>query len=132
LEESNHGMISLSDKDRVRFCTECVQRCLLEYLEPSRRPDRLPESLQPWVEHQRSLLSKHGDVPPPCRPLILEGAARRLMVRLVEDDPEDGCLMILEEQPLQFLARSLEPLGLTRREAQVLCSGSPGAKPTKR
>jgi hypothetical protein len=64
LEESNHGMISLSDKDRVRFCTECVQRCVLEYFEPSRRADRLPASLQRWVEHQRSLLSKHGDVPP--------------------------------------------------------------------
>ncbi|MBV9455019.1 MAG: hypothetical protein JOZ19_13025 [Rubrobacter sp.] len=46
LEESNHGMISLSDKDLVQFCTECAQRWLLEYFERSRRADRLPESLQ--------------------------------------------------------------------------------------
>jgi DNA-binding CsgD family transcriptional regulator len=120
LEESNHGMISLSDKDCVRFCTECAQRWLSEYFEPSRQADRLPESLQRWVEHQRSLLSKNGDVPPPREPLILERAGKRLTVRLVEDSSEDESLLILEEQPMQLSAGSLEPLGLTRREAQVL------------
>jgi DNA-binding CsgD family transcriptional regulator len=42
------------------------------------------------------------------------------VVRLVEDRPEERCLLILEEQILRFPAGLLEPLGLTRREAQVL------------
>ena len=120
LEESNHGVISLTGKYRVRFCTEHAQQWLSEYFEPSRRADRLPESLQRWIEYQRSLLTKDGDVPPPRKPLVLERARKRLVVRLVEDSSEDGRLLILEEQPLQFSAGSLEPLGLTRREAQVL------------
>lgn len=71
LEESNRGVISLTDKGRVWLCTERAQRWLSEYFEPSRQTDRLPESPQRWVEHQQSLLSENGDVPPPREPLIL-------------------------------------------------------------
>lgn len=120
LEESDRGVISLTRKDRVQFCTERAQQWLSEYFEPSRRADRLPESLQHWIQYQRSLLTKDSDVPPPRKPLVLERAGKRLVVRLVEDSSEDGRLLILEEHHLQFSARSLEPLGLTRREAQVL------------
>jgi len=104
----------------VRFCTERARGWISEYFEPSRRADQLPETLQRWVEHQRSLLSENGDVPPPREPLILERAGRRLVVRLAEERSEDGRLLLLEEQLLQFSASLLEPLELTRREAQVL------------
>ena len=120
LEEADRGAIYLTDKCRVRFCTERARRWLSEYFEPSLRLDYLPESLQRWVEHQRSLLSKNGDVPPPREPLIVEGPRKLLAVRLVEDPLQYGHLLILEEQILQFSEELLEPLGLTRREAQVL------------
>jgi DNA-binding CsgD family transcriptional regulator len=120
LEESDHGALVLTGDARVRFCTERARGWISKYFEPSRRADQLPESLQRWVEHQRSLLAKDGDVPPPRKPLVLERVGKRLVVRIVEDASENGCLLILEEQPLQFSASSLEPLGLTRREAQVL------------
>jgi DNA-binding CsgD family transcriptional regulator len=119
LEESDLGVISLTNKGRVQFCTEQAQRWLSEYFEPSRWLDRLPESLQRWVEHQQSLLSKHDDVPPPRQPLILERSGKRLMVRLM-DHSKDGRLLILEEQTFEFSEELLGPLGLTRREAQVL------------
>lgn len=41
-------------------------------------------------------------------------------MRLVEDSPEEGSPLILEEQLLRFSAGSLEPLGLTCRKAQGL------------
>lgn len=72
LEDSNHGVVTLSDKDRLQFCTECAQRRSLEYFEPSRWADHLPESLQRWVKHQSSLLWGNGDVPSALEPLILE------------------------------------------------------------
>jgi DNA-binding CsgD family transcriptional regulator len=120
LEESDLGVISLTNKGRVQFCTEQAQRWLSEYFEPSRWADRLPESLQRWVEHQQSLLSKNDDVPPPRQPLILERSGKRLVVRLVEGHSKDGRLLILEEQTFEFSEELLGPLGLTRREAQVL------------
>ena len=42
------------------------------------------------------------------------------MVRLMEDHSKDGRLLILEEQTFEFSEELLGPLGLTRREAQVL------------
>jgi DNA-binding CsgD family transcriptional regulator len=120
LEESDRGMVVLTRSRQVRYYTERAREWISEYFEPARRTDQLPESLQRWVEHQQSLLSKNGDVPPPREPLTLERAGKRLVVRLVEDRPEERCLLILEEQILRFSAGLLEPLGLTRREAQVL------------
>lgn len=119
-EQWERGVVILTANGQVRFCTEQAQRWLSEYFEPSPRASDLPESLQRWVQHQRRLLSEDGDAPPPCEPLVLKRARKRLVVRLVEDSSEDGRLLILEEQSLQFSAGSLEPLGLTRREAQVL------------
>ncbi|MDQ3834808.1 MAG: helix-turn-helix transcriptional regulator [Actinomycetota bacterium] len=120
LEETDRGVVVLAGDGRVRFCTERARGWISEYFEPSHRADQLPESLRRWVEHQRSLLAKDGDAPPPRKPLVLQRAGKHLVVRLVQDRSEDECLLILEEQPSQFSERSLEPLGLTRREAQVL------------
>ena len=120
LEESDRGVVILTGNVRLRFGTQRARGWISEYFEPSRDVDRLPESLQRWVEHQQSLLAKDDSIPPPREPLILERTEKRLMVRFVEDRSEDGCLLILEEQLLQFSAGLLEPLGLTRREAQVL------------
>ena len=120
LEESDRGVVALTGNGQVRFCTKRAQQWLSDYFEPSRRGDHLPDSLQRWVEHQQTLLSKNGDVPPPREPLVVKRAGKGLVVRFVEDRSEDGCLLILEEQPLQLSAGSLEPLGLTRRQAQVL------------
>jgi DNA-binding CsgD family transcriptional regulator len=120
VEASNRGVISLKGKDRVQWCTEQARQWLSEYFEPSRRVDYLPETLQRWIEHQWSLLSEGNDVPPPRRPLVLERAGKRLVVRLVADPSEDLLLLVLEEQPSPFSGGSLESLGLTRREAEIL------------
>ncbi|MCA1737485.1 MAG: helix-turn-helix transcriptional regulator, partial [Actinobacteria bacterium] len=121
VEELDRGVIALAEKCRITWCTERVRRWILEYFEPSQRTDQLPESLQRWIEHQRSLLSEDGSVPPPRKPLVLERAGKRLVVRLVEDhSEEDGCFLLVEEQHVPFSERSLETFGLTHREAEVL------------
>lgn len=120
LEESDRGVISLTDKGRVRLCTAQARQWLSDYFEPSRRTNQLPESLSRWVEHQRSLLLKNGDVPPPREPLILKRAEKRLVVRLAEDRSEAQLLLILEEQHTLLSIASLESLGLTHRESEAL------------
>jgi DNA-binding CsgD family transcriptional regulator len=121
VEELDRGVIALAEKCRITWCTEQVRRWILEYFDPPQRTDQLPESLQRWIEHQRSLLSEDGSVPPPRKPLVLERAGKRLVVRLVEDhSEEDGCFLLVEEQHVPFSERSLETFGLTHREAEVL------------
>ena len=119
LEEPDRGALVLAEDDRLRFCAERARRWLSEYVEPSRRADRLPESLRRWVEHQRSLLSK-DNVPPPREPLVLKRAGKRLVVRLMSDHSEDRHLLVLEEQYMPLTVGSLESLGLTRREAEIV------------
>ncbi len=119
LEELDRGVVFLSEENRVQFCTGRARTWISEYFEPSQRSDQLPESLQRWVEHQRSLLSEEDDVPPPREPLVLEREGKRLVVSLVADHSEERRLLLLEEHaPLS--AVSLESLGLTNREAEIL------------
>ncbi len=98
VEGSERGMIVLSSKDRIQWCNERTRRWVEEYFEPARGVDRLPESLSRWVEHQKSLLSGGGSVPPPRKPLTLKQPGKHLLVRLVMDDPEEETnLLILVE-----------------------------------
>jgi DNA-binding CsgD family transcriptional regulator len=121
VEGSERGTIVLSGKDRIRWCDERARRWVEEYFGPARGADRLPESLVRWVEHQKSLLSGGGSVPPPREPLILKRPGKHLSVRLAADDPEgETNLLILEERRAPVSLDSLRALGLTAREAEVL------------
>lgn len=121
VEGSERGIVVLSGKDRVQWCNEQARRWMGEYFEPARRVDRLPESLSRWVEHQRSPPSGGSSVPPPREPLIVKQAGKHLVVRLVADDPEEGShRLVLEERYAPLSVGSLEALGLTGREAEIL------------
>jgi DNA-binding CsgD family transcriptional regulator len=120
VEGSDLGVVFLAKGQRVGWCTERARGWLSEYFEPSRSADGLPESLQRWIEHQRSLLSYNGDAPPPRQPLILEQVGKRLVVRLVAGRHDEQEILLLEEQAPSLSAGSLEALGLTRREVEIL------------
>lgn len=120
MKERAEGMVVFTGKGRMQWYTAHAAEWLSEYFEPSVGPDHLPESLERWVEHQRSLLSDNGDAPQPRKPLVRERAGKRLAVRLMEDGLEDRHLLVLEEEIPPLSAARLEHLGLTRREAEIL------------
>ena len=120
MEELDRGVICLAGRNRVQWCTKRARQLVSEYVESAPRPDYLPESLERWVDYQRSLLPGNGGVPPSREPLVLERTGKRLVVRLVTDRSEDRDLLFFEEQYTPFPAGVLEPLGLTNREAEVL------------
>lgn len=120
VEELDRGVIVLSVSGRVQWCTDRARRLATEYLGPFKGADRLPERLGRWVEHQRTLLSKNGVVPPLPEPLVVDRLGQRLVVRFVADRPENRDLLLLEKQTLPFSAATLKSLGLTRREAEIL------------
>lgn len=57
-------------------------------------------------------------MPPPRRPLVVERAGTRLVVRLLSEAEQS--FVVLEEAPTVLDPTIFEPLGLTHREAEVL------------
>lgn len=113
------GVIVLTREGRVRRLTARARQWLVEYFgSPSWQGDRLPEALRRWVRHQEAGLAARDDAPPPRQPLVVEQEGTRLVVRLVSDSGQS--LLLLEEQRTELHPASLAPLGLSRREAEVL------------
>jgi DNA-binding CsgD family transcriptional regulator len=78
---------------------------------------RLPDALVRWLG-TRARGAPGGDPRDVRAPLVLERAGRRLVVRAVTDAGSTG--LLLHVQPTAVTADALAPLGLTRREAEVL------------
>jgi DNA-binding NarL/FixJ family response regulator len=114
------GAIVVTSEGEAQFMTQRGKQLLSQYFSPY-APHSLPESLQHWFKHQISLLTSNDKVPSPCLPLHIEQAGKQLLVCLICDRIGEQYLVLLEEQKLpSFSIASLELLGLTRREAEVL------------
>ena len=78
---------------------------------------RLPDAIARWLgTHPRPCVE--GDLPAPWRPLVVERDGSRLEIRSLAD--RDRYLLVLRERSTWIAPRSLESLGLTRRQAEVL------------
>ncbi len=114
------GVIIVTHEGQVQFMTQRGEQLLIQYF-CSSDPRSLPESLQHWLKDQISLLTSKGKFPSPCLPLHIEQAGKQLLVGLICELIGEQYLLLLEEQQLQsFSISSLELLGLTQREAEVL------------
>ncbi len=114
------GAIVVTPEGQVQFMTQRGEQLLNQYFS-TYAPHSLPESLKHWFKHRISLLTSESKVPSLCLPLHIEQAGKQLLVRLIGDLIEEQYLLLLEEGELQFFSiSSLELLGLTKREAEVL------------
>ena len=114
------GAIVVEIAGQVQFITQRAEQLLNHYF-LWRAPHSLPELLQHWFKQQISRLTFNGDIPSSCLPLYIQQAGRQLIVRLIPDPIGEQYLLLLEEEELQsFSISTLESLGLTKREAEVL------------
>jgi DNA-binding CsgD family transcriptional regulator len=120
VEELDRGVVVLDPSGKIQWRTERARRLVGEYFGPSEDTDRLPRELRRWLDGQRYPLSANGGVPRLPEPLIVEKFGQRLVIRLVADPAENRGLLLLEKQTLPFSEKTLESLGLTRREAEIL------------
>ncbi|MBD1811960.1 LuxR family transcriptional regulator [Microcoleus sp. FACHB-DQ6] len=114
------GAIVVEIAGQVQFITQRAEELLSQYF-LHRIPYSLPESLQHWFQEQIARLTFNRNVPSRCLPLHIQQAGRQLIVRLLPDPINQQYLLLLEEEELQsFSISTLESLGLTKREAEVL------------
>ncbi len=112
------NLIILNHQGQIQSITPLATQWLHTYFAKSTHPDYLPDHLWAWVRHQISSLT-NNHVPKACLPLHIAQADKQLVIRCVIDPINDRYLLLLEEQSLSLL-NSLELLGLSQREAEVL------------
>ncbi|MCC3570225.1 MAG: helix-turn-helix transcriptional regulator [Microcoleus sp. PH2017_40_RAT_O_B] len=116
------GIISLNGDGQVQFMSERALHWLKQYFQDSHFSTKcLPDNLQRWVKYQLSLVTPSDEIPAPHLPLKLEQAGKQLIVRFLTEQPLERYLLLLEEEEFLTLSSvSLEFLGLTKRETEVL------------
>jgi DNA-binding CsgD family transcriptional regulator len=121
LEALERGLILLDRRGRVRLMTARARQWLPRYFGRYSQPaSRLPPALRQWIRQQQAQLRHDDVVPPPLAPLVVQGEGARLLVRCLPGPSAEEILLLLDEQPTEVAAASLERLGLSRREAEVL------------
>ncbi|WP_316431458.1 LuxR C-terminal-related transcriptional regulator [Leptolyngbya sp. NK1-12] len=120
IEQSN--MIILTADGVVDLMSQQAWTLLKQYFQLPHLPSaRLPERLHQWVKSQIASLTQTSDIPSPRLPLRLEWQGQQLLIRLITDQSGEQYLLLLEEQTASSLSsKSIELLGLTKREAEVL------------
>ena len=115
------GAIILTLECEVTFMTQRAKQLLSKYFSLCVSYS-LPKSLQHWLKHQiKILVTSESSFTGPSLPLHIEQAGKRLSVRLISNFTKNQCLVLLEEEKLEsFSIASLELIGLTKREAEVL------------
>jgi DNA-binding CsgD family transcriptional regulator len=99
--------------------TEPARHCVAEFFgDLPQQANRLPAPLERWIK-QRSL-ARRNKGPAFRSSTAIERNGEQLVVRLVTDREEGIQLVRLEKQRPALSARSLERLGLSRRETEVL------------
>src|SRR5262249_42057444 len=109
------GRVLLDTDGRPRVTTPLARRCLTEFF-GRRAGGGLPETIVRWMAHHARI--SPDDLPPPRTPLVVEGGASRLVVRLVSHNSHQ--LLVLQRRARTMTWPSLGDAGLSGREAEVM------------
>jgi DNA-binding CsgD family transcriptional regulator len=115
----NHlGLIVLNDFGQVQLITSQASEWLTKYFSGT-NSRHIPEHLWSWAKHQINIRATTLNPPTEFLPLRIQGTEQQLVIRLIVDPDNQQYLLLLEEQTKSLL-NSLELLGLSQRETQVL------------
>lgn len=116
---TQEGILSLTNAGEIQFITPQAEEFLNQYFPPY-TPSTLPALLYQWFQHQLTQLNNSNDLLL-CTPLHIEQSERQLTICLIPNLAKSQNILILEEHQSQsFSIETLELLGLTKREAEVL------------
>jgi DNA-binding CsgD family transcriptional regulator len=115
MDALGQGVVLIDAEDRVAAMTTRARQWIEDYFGAG--PDALPRPLAAWVANAHQA-TRSDDAPPAREPLTVERAGRRLVVRLVPAGEQR--MLMLTEQRTERRLDELSPLGLSRRETEVL------------
>ena len=119
------GVVLLDARGRIEFATRGAQRWLREYFPRRGRPStRPPAAVAEWLVQRREW-EAGGALAPSPGPLVVRRPGRTLTIRVA--GPERDRALLLEEGADGVEPGALAPLGLTRRESEVLAFIARGA-----
>jgi DNA-binding CsgD family transcriptional regulator len=116
------AVIVLSAFGAVRWMAQRAEDILGGYFPSTRKtPMALPDLIQRWVARQMGLVTQGEEARQSVKPLRLQMEGRQLTVRLQYCPEVESLYLLLDEaDSCQISVTSLQGLGLTQREAEVL------------
>jgi DNA-binding CsgD family transcriptional regulator len=118
-EMAGHAMLLADDSGRILFATPLAERWLGEYFGDFKR-GFLPEAIRLWLKKRSSQLSHHDELDNPLTSFSRNQNGKELRVRTVSGVTAFEHRLWLSVRKTELLAATLESLGLTPREAEVL------------
>jgi DNA-binding NarL/FixJ family response regulator len=122
------GVIFLDVTGRAQWITTQAKQWLRQYFPHMSGLNQLPEEIQSWITSQTACLNVLEDTFSVCSPLCLQQQDSQLVIRLAIDPATEQYMLLLSEERTFSLANSLELLGLSKREAEVLLGVIQGQK----
>jgi DNA-binding CsgD family transcriptional regulator len=116
LEPIDVGLALLDTDGRPRLTTPLARRWLDEFFGAHAPGGSLPDPIARWIARHDSACP--DDLPLPMTPLVVEGEASCLVVRLLSHDSHR--FLVLQKQARTVAPKSLGALGLSGREAEVM------------
>jgi DNA-binding CsgD family transcriptional regulator len=113
------GLVIIDTAGQVRSIAPQAEVWLETYFTKSVSPDRLPDNLWSWTKYQIKALIQPSNLLQASPAMRLQLADRELVIRLAADKQGDRYLLLLEEQ-LVGSCNSLEILGFSQRETELL------------
>ena len=113
------GLIIINAIGQIQFITDRAIQLLQTHFEAVTQFNQLPELLWAWVKYQMITLEQSDQICDTHLPLRIEQNNQQLIVRLMIESPGECYLLLLEEEKRAGFD-SLELLGLTQRESEVL------------
>jgi len=121
LEDSGSGAILLDAEGQVRLITAQARRWLATYFaNPHGCATDLPEEVTGWLAQHTKKGNQDTRLAAPPLPLLKVRPQSRLAIRLLRDDLTGYSLLLMQED-CPISAREIETLGMTKREAEILC-----------
>jgi DNA-binding CsgD family transcriptional regulator len=118
LNASLHGTIWLDQRFHVLAINQRASAWWLEFFPHDQVTSRLPKVLQEWLE--RCTKTGNPDVESTPKSFVRYLPGARLLVRWICRPEQKSLLLVLERRSLKPTLEDLRPLGLTRRESEVL------------
>jgi DNA-binding CsgD family transcriptional regulator len=116
---AGHAMLLADNSGRILFATPLAERWLGEYFSDFKR-GFLPESIRIWLRKRSSQFSHLDELGNPLTPLSYNRNGNELRVRTDSGVPAFEYRLWLSVRKTDLSPASLQGLGLTPREAEVL------------